>query len=346
MKNELRWGLLGNSRIASKAILPALGKIRSRSLMNRGASHVGRAVAIASRDREGASRTAIQFSIDRIYEDYQALIADPNVDAVYIGLPNSAHAYWLRAAVQAGKHVLCEKPITLSAAELDGVADLAAAQGVLVQEALMVWTHPRWHRVRQLLRDGRIGRLRAVQGRFCFMSRDPTNIRNKAELGGGGLLDLGVYLVSMARFLFEDEPTRALTLMERDPDFQTDRLTSFLLEFPKGHGNFVCSTQLGLTQRLVALGTRGSIDVETPFTPLSSADTRLLILSTPVEGNHLSEQVELFPAVDQYATQLTAFTEAVLRRRGPAVPLESSIANMRALDALNASARSGAWEKV
>jgi predicted dehydrogenase len=166
MKNELRWGFLGNARIASKAILPALGQIRSRSLMNRGASHAGRAVAIASRDREGATRTAIQFGIDRIYEDYQALIADPNVDAVYIGLPNGAHAYWLRAAVQAGKHVLCGKPIALSAAELDGVADLAAAQGVLVQEALMVWTHPRWHRVRQLPRDGRIGCLRAVQGRL------------------------------------------------------------------------------------------------------------------------------------------------------------------------------------
>jgi predicted dehydrogenase len=335
MKNELRWGFLGNARIASRAILPALG-----------GSSAGRAVAIASRDREGATRTAIQFGIDRIYEDYQALIADPNVDVVYIGLPNSAHAYWIRAAVQAGKHVLCEKPITLSAAELEGVADLAAAQGVFVQEALMVWTHPRWHRVRQLLRDGRIGCLRAVQGRFCFMSKDPNNIRNKAELGGGGLLDLGVYLVSMTRFLFEDEPTRALALMERDPDFQTDRLTSFLLEFPKGHGSFVCSTQLGLTQRLVALGTRGLIDVETPFTPSPSADTRLLILSTPIEDNQLSEQVELFPAVDQYATQLTAFTEAVLRRREPAVPLASSIANMRALDALNTSARSGAWEKV
>src|ERR1700736_1156247 len=142
MKNELRWGFLGNARIASSEILPALQ-----------ASHAGRAVAIASRDRESATQTAIQFGIDRIYENYQARIDDSNVDAVYIGLPNSAHAYWLRAAVQAGKHVLCEKPITLSAAELDGIEDLAAAHGVLVQEALMVWTHPRWHRVRQLLRD-------------------------------------------------------------------------------------------------------------------------------------------------------------------------------------------------
>jgi predicted dehydrogenase len=335
MKNELRWGFLGNARIASNEILPALQ-----------ASQAGRAVAIASRDREGATRTAMQFGIDRIYEDYQALIADPNVDAVYIGLPNSAHAHWLRAAVQAGKHVLCEKPITLSAAELDGVEDLAAAQGVLVQEALMVWTHPRWHRVRQLLRDGRIGRMRAVQGRFCFMSRDPNNIRNKAELGGGGLLDLGVYLTSMARFLFEDEPTRALALMERDPDFDTDRLVSFLLEFPEGQGSFVCSTQLGLTQRLVALGTRGLIEVEAPFTPSSTADTQLLILSTEVESNQLSEQIELVPAANQYGTELTAFTEAVLHGREPAVPLTSSIANMRVLDALNASARSGEWERV
>jgi predicted dehydrogenase len=311
MRNELRWGFLGNARIASSEILPALQ-----------GSDAGRAVAIASRDRESATRTAIQFGIDRIYQDYQALIDDANVDAVYIGLPNSAHAYWLRAAVQAGKHVLCEKPITLSAAELDGIEDLATAQGVLVQEALMVWTHPRWHRVRQLLRDGRIGRMRAVQGRFCFMSRDPNNIRNKADLGGGGLLDLGMYLTSMARFLFEDEPTLALTMMERDPDFHTDRLVSFLLEFPQGQGSFVCSTQLGLTQRLVAMGTRGLIGVETPLTPSSTAGTRL-ILSTEVESNQLSEQSELIPAANQYATELTAFTEAVLHGQAPAVPLAS-----------------------
>jgi predicted dehydrogenase len=335
MAAHLRWGFLSNARIAQDAILPALET-----------ADAGRAVAIAARSGAGAAETAKRFGIERVHTDYRALIGDPEVDAIYIGLPNNAHAEWIRAAVVAGKHVLCEKPIALTAAELDGVAELATRNGVIVQEALMVWTHPRWLRVRELVRQGRVGDVQAVQGRFGFMSRDPNNLRNRADLGGGGLLDLGVYLVGMARFVLEREPRRALAFVDRDPVFKTDRLTSFLLDFPGAQGSFVCSTQIGLNQRFVALGTRGAIEVDQPFTPRAAAETRILISSTPFESNHLIEDIETISAVDQYATELFAFAEAVAGRRPPAVPLASSIANMRVLDALRASERSGGWEKV
>jgi predicted dehydrogenase len=335
MPERLRWGFLGNARIAREAIVPALS-----------AADAGLPLAIAARSREAANETAKRFGIKRVYGAYDDLISDPEIDVVYVGLPNSAHAEWTRAAVYAGKHVLCEKPIALTGAELAGLPELAAQKGVIVQEALMVWTHPRWRRIRELIRSGRIGHVRAVQARFGFMSRDPENIRNRAELGGGGLLDLGMYLVSMARFVLEREPRRALALMDRDPEFRIDRLVSFLLDFPDAQGSFVCSTQMGLNQRFVALGTRGVIEVEIPFTPPASSETRILIASTPVESNQLAEETEIVSAVDQYATQLAAFADAVAGKHPPAVPLASSIANMRVLDALNASARSGQWEQV
>ena len=335
MAKLLRWGFLGAARIASDAILPALVT-----------NGVGRPVAIAARNRERANEIAKAFGIVRIYDAYRDVVDDPEIDAIYIGLPNSAHAEWIRAGAEAGKHVLCEKPIALTAAELDGVMDIAAAKGVVVQEALMVWTHPRWLRIRELIRSGRIGELRAVQARFGFWSRDPDNIRNRADLGGGGLLDLGIYLVSMARFVLEREPKRALALVDRDPDFMTDRMASFLLDFPGAQGSLVCSTQIALNQRFIVLGTRGSIEVELPFTPPAASQTRILIASTPVETNQLTEAIETIDPVDQYATELAAFADAVAGKRSPAVPLLSSIANMRVLDALNASARSGSWESI
>jgi predicted dehydrogenase len=335
MTKPLRWGFLGAARIARDAILPALAT-----------SGAGRPAAIAARSRERADEIAKEFGIERVYDAYRDVLDDPEIDAIYIGLPNSAHAEWIRAGAAEGKHVLCEKPLALTAAELDGVADIAASKGVLVQEALMVWTHPRWLRTRELIRSGRIGDLLAVQARFGFWSRDPNNIRNRADLGGGGLLDLGMYLVSMARFVLEREPTRALTLVDRDPDFMTDRMASFLLDFPGAQGSFVCSTQIALNQRFIVLGTRGSIEVELPFTPPASSQTRILIASTPTESNQLTEAIEVLDPIDQYATQLVAFADAVAGKRAPAVSFASSIANMRVLDALNASARSGSWESI
>ncbi len=331
----LRWGLLGNARHAIDAILPALATTTT-----------GRAVAIASRDAAAAGETAQRFGIARVHADYAALLADPQVDAVYIGLPNSLHAEWIGKAIDAGKHVLCEKPITVTAAETDGLAEKAAARGVQVQEALMTWSHPRWHRIRDLVRGGKIGRPTAVQGRFSFFTRDPGNIRNQAELGGGALLDLGMYLVSSARFLLETEPTRAAAIVEIDPDFGTDRICSFLLDFPNAQGSFVCSNQMGYAQRMVIYGTHGHIDIETPWTPPPSAPTRFIVNAAASDDAPLVEEIVTMPAVDQYAEQMTAFAELVAGRRAPAVPFGSSIDNMRVLDAIRAAGASGSWQNI
>ena len=335
MSSTLRWGILSNARHAIDAILPALAKTTS-----------GRAVAIAARDADAAADTARRFGIDRVHRTYADLLDDPEVDAVYIGLPNSLHAEWIRRVLAAGKHVLCEKPITVTAAETDGIIDMAAARGLVVQEALMTWSHPRWHLVRDLVRSGRIGRLTAVQGRFSFFTRDPGNIRNQAGLGGGALLDLGMYLVSSARFVFESEPTRTAAIVEHDPDFGTDRLSSFLLEFPNGQGSFVCSNQMGYAQRMVVYGTLGHIDIEVPWTPPPSEPSRLIVSSAENETAALVEETLTVPPVDQYTTQMDAFAATVAGQRPPAVPFASSVRNMRVLDAIRAAGRSGAWEEI
>lgn len=332
---ELRWGILSNAKIAIDAILPALAKIDA-----------GRAVAIAARNQDAAAQTAHRFGIDRVHESYAALLAEPEIDAIYIGLPNSLHAEWIGKCIDAGKHVLCEKPITVTAGEADGLAERAAARGVVLQEALMTWSHPRWHQIRELIRSGRIGEIKAVQGRFSFFTRDPGNIRNQSALGGGALLDLGMYLVSTARFLLESEPRRASAIIDYDPEFGTDRYASFLLDFPNGQGSFVCSNQMGYTQRLIVLGTHGHIDVDTPFTPAGDAPTRYIVNAADGDGAPLVEEVVTVPAVDQYAAQLENFAATVAGARAPAVPLASSIANMRVLDAIRAAAASGTWQEI
>lgn len=332
---SLRWGILSNAKHAIDAILPALEK-----------TDTGKAMAIAARDVAAARKTAERFGIERVHSSYEALLADPNIDAIYIGLPNSLHAEWIGRSIAAGKHVLCEKPITVNRAETDGIAAQAAARGVHVQEALMTWSHPRWHRIRDVVRSGRIGRLTAVQGRFSFFTRDPANIRNQAALGGGALLDLGMYLVSSARFVLETEPTRAAALIEYDPDFGTDRYCSFLLDFPNAQGSFVCSNQMGYAQRIVFYGTHGHIDVETPWTPSPAEPTRFILNSAAGDTAPLVEEVVTIPAVDQYTEQMAAFAGLVAGKRQAAVPFESSVNNMRVLDAIRAAGKSGAWQQI
>lgn len=331
----LRWGILSNARHAIDAILPALAKTTS-----------GKAVAIAARNADAAADTARRFGIARVHPTYEALLADPGVDAIYIGLPNSLHAEWIEKSIAAGKHVLCEKPITVTARETDGIADKAAARGVHVQEALMTWSHPRWHQVRDVIRSGRIGRLTAVQGRFSFFTRDPGNIRNQSGLGGGALLDLGMYLVSSARFLLETEPARTSALVEYDPDFGTDRYCSFLLDFPNAQGSFVCSNQMGYAQRMIVYGTHGHIDIDTPWTPSPAEPTRYIVNAAAGDTAPLVEEIVTVPPVDQYAEQMTAFAEVVAGRRAPAVPFQSSINNMRVLDAIRAAGSSGTWQNI
>jgi predicted dehydrogenase len=299
-------------------------------------------VAIASRSAEKGRQAAEPLGIPRVHASYEALLADPDVEVVYNPLPNHLHVPWSIRALEAGKHVLCEKPIALSAAEARTLLAARDRTGRLVQEAFMVRTHPQWLKVRELLRSGRIGAPRAIQGFFSYSNRDPANVRNNPDWGGGGLLDIGCYPVTLSRFLWDQEPTRVVALLEKDPDFRVDRLASALLDFPAGQSSFTCSTQLVAWQRMQVFGTTGRIDVEIPFNAPPDRPCRVFVDSgKDVFGSGI--EVLAFETCDQYALQGDAFSRAV-REGGPApVPLEDAVANMAVLDALARSATTGGW---
>ncbi len=323
---KVRWGVLGAARIARLKVIPALRQ-----------SAVCEVVALASRSLETARQAATAAGIPRAYGSYEELLADPEVDVVYNPLPNHLHVPWSIRAVQAGKHVLCEKPVALSAAEARALLAARDRAGVLVQEAFMVRAHPQWIAVRDLVRGGRLGELRAIQAFFSYSNRDPANVRNRPGMGGGGLLDIGCYPVNLSRFLFEEEPRRVLALMERDPDFGVDRLTSGLLDFGRGQCAFTCATQLAPYQRVHVLGTTGRIEVEVPFNAPSDQPCRILL---DVDGGPATLA---FEACDQYTLQADLFSAAVREGRPAPVPLEDAVANMEVLDALLRSAATGTW---
>jgi predicted dehydrogenase len=329
--NPVRWGVLGTARIALRKVLPAMRHCE-----------LSRAVAIASRDASRARAAAEQHALERGHGSYEALLADDDVDVVYSALPNHLHVPWSIRACEAGKHVLCEKPIALNAAEARELRAARDANGVLVGEAFMVRVHPQWQAARDAVRDGRIGELRAVSCHFSYALRDAGDIRNRVEWGGGGLLDIGCYAVHIARWLFDAEPRRAVALIERDPASGTDTLVSALLDFDGGHATFTCGTQLVPYQRVQLLGTDGRIEVEIPFNAPPDHACRVFIDDgSDVHGGGI-EVMELPPA-DQYALQADAFSRAV-RGLGPVpVPLEDGIANMAVLDALFRSAETGSW---
>ena len=242
----VRFGVMGTAKIALEKVIPAMQ-----------ASRQCRIAAIASRDLGRAEAAAAALGISRAYGSYEALLQDPEIEAVYNPLPNHLHVPLSIAAAEAGKHVLCEKPIALSAAEALSLVAARERTGVLIQEAFMVRCHPQWVRVRELVRNGAIGTLRVVQGSFSYINRDPANVRNQADIGGGGVYDIGCYPIVGSRFLFAAEPIRVAGLIEHDPDFATDRLASVVMEFPAGQALFFCSTQLVAYQRMQILGSDG-----------------------------------------------------------------------------------------
>jgi predicted dehydrogenase len=218
MAAKLRWGVLSTAKIGLNKVIPGMQRGELCSVE-----------AIASRDLATAQAAAGKLGIAKAYGSYEELLADPDVDAVYIPLPNHLHVPWTVKAAEAGKHVLCEKPISLTAAEAETLLEVRDRTGVTIGEAFMVDCHPQWIRLRELLRSGAVGELRAVQGFFSYYNVDPKNIRNQADLGGGALMDIGCYMVHGARFAFEEEPVRVVAGIERDPEMKTDRLTSAIL---------------------------------------------------------------------------------------------------------------------
>jgi predicted dehydrogenase len=294
--------------------------------------------AIASRDKQRAEAAARQLGIPRAYGSYAELLADPDVDAVYIPLPNEQHVPWSIKALEAGKHVLCEKPLALSAQAAQTLLDASTAHPQLkVMEAFMYRHHPQWQRAKELVASGAIGEVRTIHSAFAYSNLDPTNIRNSADHGGGGLMDIGCYNISLSRFIFDDEPARVTAIIEYDPSFQTDRLVSALLDFGAGASLFTCSTQLGPYQRVMIFGTSGRIEIEIPFNAPTDVPCRLW-------HTHDSTTDEiLFEVCNQYTLQGDRFSRAILDDTPVPTPLSDAVANMRVIDAIVRSGKQGQW---
>ena len=326
LNRRLRWGILSTATIARTKVIPGIAK----------AEHC-EVVAIASRDIELAERVAAELSIPTAHGSYEALLADPGIDAVYIPLPNHLHATWAIAAAEAGKHVLCEKPLATTARDAERMIEAAERAGVKLMEAFMYRLHPSWVAVRALVASGRIGRLQAVQSWFSFYNDDPANIRNILDAGGGALYDIGCYSVNLSRMLFGEEPARVEGIVVRDPVGGTDVITSGILAFGEGVAAFTCSIRAEDDQRVEVYGTAGRINVEIPFNIPPDLPTRVFITAggdPPVAPN--TETLTFDPA-DPYTVEAEAFATAVLDGRPVPVPPADAVANLHVIERLLSS---------
>lgn len=325
--NKVRWGILSTANIGLAKVIPA---------MQRG--QYCEVIAIASRQLERAQAAAHQLGIPKAYGSYAELLADPEIDAIYNPLPNHLHVPWSLKALEAGKHVLCEKPIALSAAEARQLLEAARQRPHLkVMEAFMYRFHPQWQKARQLVTDGWVGELRTIQTFFSYYLMDPQNVRNIAEIGGGGLLDIGCYCISLARFIFGAEPQRVLGIIEYDPQFKIDRLASGILDFGRGTATFTCATQLSPYQRVNIFGTQGRVEIEIPFNAPPDRPCRMW-------HEFQNEKSEIqFDICDQYTLQGDLFSLAILNDTPVPTPLEDAVANMEVIDRLVQSAKTGTW---
>ena len=324
---KVRWGVLSSAKIGLEKVIPAMQKGEYCEI-----------TAMASQNLERGKAAATQLGIPQAYGSYEELLADDNIDAVYIPLPNHLHVPWTKKALEAGKHVLCEKPIGLNTAEAEDLLACAKKHSQLkVMEAFMYRHHPQWLKAQQLVNEGKIGNLLNIHSFFSYYNADPANIRNMAEIGGGGLMDIGCYCISLARFIFNSEPQRVLGKMEYDPEFKTDRLCSGLLDFGDQSSTFTCSTQLTSYQRVNIFGTEGRIEIEIPFNAPPDQPCRI--------WHQQDEKLEeiTFELCDQYTIQGDLFSQAILNKTEVPTPLVDSVKNMRVLDAVINSAESDAW---
>lgn len=327
---KVSWGVLSTAKIGLQKVIPAMQK-----------GKYSQVVAIASRDPAKARDAARQLRIPRAHGSYEALLADSDVEAVYIPLPNHLHVEWTIKAMEAGKHVLCEKPIGVNAEDARRLQAAAESHPQLkVMEAFMYRFHPQWVETKKLVAEGGIGPLRTIQSFFSYYNTDPANVRNKPDLGGGGMLDIGCYCISLSRFLFGDEPQRVMGIVEYDPELKVDRLASGILEFAKGTSTFTCSMQVSGYQRVNVFGTAGRIEIEIPF----NAPPRQRCKIWHQDQTELRE-IRLVKA-DQYTLQADLFSCSILNDTDVPTPLGDAVANMRVIDAVFESAKTGAWETL
>jgi predicted dehydrogenase len=329
--NKIRWGILSTAKIGVEKVIPAMQK-----------GMYTQVVAIASRSTEKAREAASRLGIPRFHGSYDALLADPEVDAVYNPLPNDQHVPWSIKALEAGKHVLCEKPIGLSAAEGRQLVEAGRRYPRLkLMEAFMYRHHPQWRKAKELVQSGQIGVLRTIQTFFSFYNDDPANIRHNPAQGGGGLMDIGCYPISLSRWLFAAEPRRVIALVEYDPRFKVDRLASAILEFGTGHATFTCSMQVAPFQQVHIVGSEGRIELAD--VPFNAPNDRPCVLRFQ-RGNKVTP-IE-FEVCDQYTIQGDLFAQAILHDTPVPTPIEDAVRNMEVIEAIVAAGRSGSWVRI
>jgi predicted dehydrogenase len=324
---KVRWGILSTSKFAQLKVIPAFLK----------SNHV-EVAAISSRDLAKAEAAAAKFGIEKAYGSYEALLEDSSLDVIYNPMPNHMHVDWSIKALEAGKHVLCEKPIGLSSAEGQRLVDAAKKYPKQkTMEAFMYRFHPQWVRAHKIVSDGGIGQLRTINSFFSYSNLDANNIRNQADIGGGGMMDIGCYNISLSRFIFGQEPSRVTGIVEFDPNFETDRLASGVLDFGRGTSTFTCSTQLSPYQRVNIFGTEGRVEIEIPFNAPPDKPCKMW----HQRGDQTEEIV--FEICDQYTIEGDLFSLAVLNDSPVPTPIEDAVQNMRVIEAVFESARTGNW---
>ncbi|MDP2698531.1 Gfo/Idh/MocA family protein [Thalassospira sp.] len=327
---KINWGILSTAKIGVEKVIPAIKKSPSSNVLG-----------IASRNAGRSAKVANDLGIQKSYASYEALIADPEIDAIYNPLPNNMHVDWTLAAAQAGKHVLCEKPVGLSARDAERLR--GCPKNVLVAEAFMVRYHPQWIRVREMVRSGELGEVRAIQAAFSYFNNDGQDIRNKPETGGGAVMDIGCYPITAGRFLFENEPLRVMALIDRDPTFKTDRMASVVADFGGGRQlSFMVSTQLCPYQTLSVIGTKARVEIMIPYNAPADEETALIVDTGESLDGSLAD-CEVLPACDQYTEQTEMFARAILTGATLPYGIEDSIASMRVLDGVFASEEQKTW---
>lgn len=327
---KIRWGVLSTAKIGREKVVPAMQ-----------GGEFCEVTAISSRSIEQAKQAAASLNIAKAFGSYEELLADPEIDAVYIPLPNDMHVPYAIKALAANKHVLCEKPIALSSAEAQQLLEAAMQKPhLMVMEAFMYRFHPQWQHAKKLVSEGAIGELKTIQSFFSYFNNDPHNIRNQKEAGGGALMDIGCYCISLSRFIFDSEPVRVLGNVEFDLSFQTDRLASGVLEFATGTSLFTCSTQLSAYQRVNIFGTEAHIEIEIPFNAPADKPTKIW-LHTKSGAKEIT-----FDTANHYTIQGDLFSKAILDSTPVPTPLEDAVNNMKVIEAIFESASTGAWVKM
>ncbi len=327
---KVSWGILSTAKIGVEKVIPAMQKGKYSKI-----------TAIASRNIGKAKEAAQQLGIPKAYGSYEKLLEDPEIEAVYIPLPNHLHVEWTIKSLEKDKHVLCEKPIGMNFKEAEHLKqEMKKFPALKVMEAFMYRFHPQWQRVKKLVEEGKIGELKNIHSIFSYYNDDPADIRNQPEIGGGGLLDIGCYCVSLSRFLFDNEPVRVCGAIEYDPKMEIDRLVSAVLEFESGTSTFTCSTQLIPHRRVDILGSNGKIEMPMPFVPSPESKSKII----HQVGSQTKEFV--FEKCNQYTIQGDLFSKAILNNLPVPTPIEDGVANMKVIDKIIESYKRGTWVKI